>query len=362
MSLVALTNGLDGSRVANAVPRRSAGSVRRAAAARAYSAPAGAARAAVGPRGVPLPVSRSRTGRPCANSRRPTRRSRRWPCSGSCPTRSWSATAGRATAATRTWPSRAGVPTRTRTTPVSSAILKDVTSGRVWSAAHQPVCAPADWYRAVLATDRVTFHRADGAIETRTEIAIVPAGLGRSAARNGDQQCSETREVELTSYGEVVLAPPDAERAHPAFANLFVETELHAWCNAITATRRPRSATERSLVCVHVVATGKERVGAVSCETDRARFLGRGRSTRDPLALDRDGALSEPRAPCSIRFSRCARAYVWTPASPPVVAFTTLIAETRERPSRWPTATTIRTRHSVRSIWPGPPRRSNCAS
>jgi len=33
------------------------------------------------------------------------------------------------------------------------------------------------------------------------------------------------REVELTSYGEVVLADPDADRAHPAFQNLFVETE-----------------------------------------------------------------------------------------------------------------------------------------
>jgi cyclic beta-1,2-glucan synthetase len=52
--------------------------------------------------------------------------------------------------------------------------VKDVTAGATWSAAHQPVCARADWYRALLATDRVTFHRADGDIETRTEIAVVP--------------------------------------------------------------------------------------------------------------------------------------------------------------------------------------------
>src|ERR671918_1683336 len=53
--------------------------------------------------------------------------------------------------------------------------LRDVGDGRVWSAGHQPVCAPADRYRAFLATDRVTIHRADGLIETRTEIAAVPA-------------------------------------------------------------------------------------------------------------------------------------------------------------------------------------------
>ncbi|HUF77084.1 MAG TPA: glucoamylase family protein, partial [Longimicrobiales bacterium] len=52
--------------------------------------------------------------------------------------------------------------------------LRDIASGRVWSSAHQPTCAPADAYQALLAADRVTFHRVDGEVETRTEIAAVP--------------------------------------------------------------------------------------------------------------------------------------------------------------------------------------------
>jgi cyclic beta-1,2-glucan synthetase len=170
--------------------------------------------------------------------------------------------------------------------------LKDLSTGRVWSAAHQPVCAPADWYSAFLATDRVTFHRADGEIETRTEIAIVPEDSAEVRRVTVTNNSDETREIELTSYGEIVLAPPEADRAHPAFGNLFVETEWHDWCTAITATRRPRSAKEQPLWCVHVVDTGRERVGPVTYETDRSRFLGRGRSTRDPLVLEADGALS----------------------------------------------------------------------
>ena len=136
--------------------------------------------------------------------------------------------------------------------------VKDVTRQRIWSAAHQPVCAPPDSYQALLATDRVTFDRTDGGIETRTEIAVVPqdsAEVRRVTVTNGS---TERREIELTSYGEVVLAPPNADRAHPAFANLFVETEWHEWCSAVTATRRPRSAQERRLWCAHVVATGAE--------------------------------------------------------------------------------------------------------
>ena len=140
------------------------------------------------------------------------------------------------------------------------------------------------------------------------------------------------REIELTSYGEIVLAPPDADRAHPAFANLFVETEWHDWCTAITATRRPRSAKEPTLWCVHVVDAGPDRVGPVTCETDRARFLGRGRSTRasgrarpstGPLS-GTTGAVLDP------VFALRARVRL-EPRQSASVAFTTLVATTRER-------------------------------
>ena len=139
--------------------------------------------------------------------------------------------------------------------------VKDVSSGRVWSAAHQPVCAPADWYNAFLATDRVTFHRADGDIETRTEIAVVPQDSAEVRRITVTNNSESSREIELTSYGEIVLSPPEADRAHPAFGNLFVETEWHGWANAITATRRPRSSTEKPLWVVHVVDGGRDRVG-----------------------------------------------------------------------------------------------------
>ena len=134
----------------------------------------------------------------------------------------------------------------------------------------------ADWYNAFIATDRITFHRADGDIETRTEIAVVPEDSAEVRRVTLTNNSDETREIELTSYGEIVLAPPEADRSHPAFGNLFVETEWHDWCTRITATRRPRSSKEQPLWCVHVVDTGKHRVGPVTYETDRARFLGRG--------------------------------------------------------------------------------------
>jgi cyclic beta-1,2-glucan synthetase len=205
--------------------------------------------------------------------------------------------------------------------------VKDVTSGRLWSTAHQPVCAPADAYRAVLAADRVSFQRRDDGIETHTEIAVVPEDAAEIRRVTLTNHSNEPRILELTSYGEIVLAPPDADRAHPAFSNLFVETEWHEWCSAITAVRRPRSAKERTLVCVHVVASDAPDV---SYETDRARFVGRGRSTRDPAALERDGLLDGSTGAVLDPIFALRVRVALQPGQSAQVAFTTLVAETRD--------------------------------
>ena len=80
-----------------------------------------------------------------------------------------------------------------------------------------------------------------------------------------------SREIELTSYGEIVLGPVEADRAHPAFANLFVETEWHEWCTAITATRRPRSAgsarTYAANEKLNIGVIGLAGVGAIDART-----------------------------------------------------------------------------------------------
>ena len=152
--------------------------------------------------------------------------------------------------------------------------LKDLGTGRVWSSAFQPIAAEPDSYQAALATDRIIFHRVDGPFETRTEVTVVPDDSAEVRRVTVTNNGGRPGEVELTSYGEWVLAPPDADRAHPAFGNLFVETEWHAWCQALTARRRPRSEDEPQLWGVHVVALSEAAAGGVSFETDRARFLG----------------------------------------------------------------------------------------
>ena len=208
--------------------------------------------------------------------------------------------------------------------------LKDVTSGDVWSAAHQPVRAKAMSYSVLFAPDRAVFSRTDHGIETRTEVVVVPRERTEIRRVTLTNRSRSEREIELTSYGEIVLTTAGADRAHPAFQNLFVETEwVESQC-AVLASRRPRSSTEHRPWCAHVVAIGADSVAKVSCETDRARFIGRGRDTRAPLALDTAGPLSntagavlDPIAALRVRVKL-------GPGRSATVAFSTIATDSRD--------------------------------
>ncbi|MCC7053405.1 MAG: hypothetical protein IT355_09060 [Gemmatimonadaceae bacterium] len=207
--------------------------------------------------------------------------------------------------------------------------VHDLTTGTTWSTAQQPVGHPADSSHAWLASDRVTLRRMDGDIETRTEITVVPADSAEVRRVTLTNFGREGRDIELTSYAEVVMNTQASDAAHPAFSNLFMETEWHGWCTALTAARRPRSHAEVPLWCVHVVDAGRERIGEVSCETDRARFIGRGRTLRAPAAMAARGPLPGTTGPVlDPILSLRTRVHV-APGQSVSVAFTTLVATTR---------------------------------
>jgi cellobiose phosphorylase len=206
--------------------------------------------------------------------------------------------------------------------------VKDLTSRAVWSAAFQPTRATPDSYRATFAADRVEFARRDGPVETRTEIVVVASEHAEIRRVTLVNHSSVVRDLELTSYGEVVLCPADADRAHPAFQKLFVETEIVQ--GAVLASRRPRAAGETWPWCVHAVAGTSELVGDVTSETDRARFLGRGRTAQAPRALDRDGALSGTAGVVLDPIVSLRVTVRIEPGRSAMVAFTTAVAPTRD--------------------------------
>ncbi len=208
--------------------------------------------------------------------------------------------------------------------------IRDLTSGNLWSAVHQPLRREADEYEVVYSTDKAEFRRVDGVMETRLEIAVSPeshAEVRRLTLTNHD---SRPHDLELTSYVEIVMGPHAADLAHSAFGKLFLETEALLQGAALLCRRRPRSAEQRPVWGVHVVALDGPAAGALQFETDRVRFLGRGRTPENPAALDPGAALSGTTgAVLDPIFSLRCRVHVEAEASVQV-AFTTAAADSRE--------------------------------
>ena len=164
--------------------------------------------------------------------------------------------------------------------------LRDVSSGAVWSGAHQPTKAAAASYEAIFSDARAEFRVRKNDFDTHTEIVVSPEDdieLRRLRVTNRGRS---RRTIEITSYAEVVLAPALADALHPAFSKLFVQTELAQPLQAILCSRRPRSSTEAVPWMCHLMAVHDAHIDAISYETDRARFIGRGRSAADPLVMD----------------------------------------------------------------------------
>ena len=182
--------------------------------------------------------------------------------------------------------------TRRRDDPTSDAgahyiYLRDPWMRRVWSATYQPVCQEPDRFDATFDLDKITFRRRDIGIETQLEVTVSSEDdveVRRLTIANRDAQ---TREIEVTSYAEMAMARPEDDLAHPAFGKLFIETEVDPQSAGLLFSRRPRAADEAPLVGFHVLGVdGRRMGGAVEWETDRARFIGRGRTAADPIALD----------------------------------------------------------------------------
>ncbi|HEX6202945.1 MAG TPA: glucoamylase family protein, partial [Thermoanaerobaculia bacterium] len=164
--------------------------------------------------------------------------------------------------------------------------LRDVRSGVVWRPTYQSGAGESADYRVTFQPEKAVFRRREAGIATLLEIAVSTEDdveVRRLRITNHDDR---PREIEVTSYAEIVLAPPEDDLAHPSFVKLFVESEYLPDSAALLFRRRPRGADEDALWAVHVLALEGRPQGPVEWETDRARFLGRGRGAADPEALD----------------------------------------------------------------------------
>ena len=171
--------------------------------------------------------------------------------------------------------------------------IKDEQTGEWWTNGVQPSRHPPRSHAMDVTAGRVTLRRTDGDLETVTEICVAPEGDVELRRVTFINRSETPRALQLTTYTEVVLNTPEGDAGHPAFSKLFVQTVRTEDGAGLLAKRRPRSPNDSSLWLEHRLWCARKCVkGDAEVETDRARFIGRGRNLSRPRAMDAQSHLS----------------------------------------------------------------------
>ena len=153
--------------------------------------------------------------------------------------------------------------------------LRDTLTGEFWSGAPQPVLKVVKRQETIFSQGRAEFRHTHLGIDVHTEICVSPEDDVEIRRITLNNPGHFRRALEITGFFEVVLAPPAEEAAHPAFSSLFVQTEFMAHQSAVLCTRRARSEGEHPPWLFALLPAPPGEDGSVSCDTDRASFLGR---------------------------------------------------------------------------------------
>ncbi len=167
--------------------------------------------------------------------------------------------------------------------------LRDDVTGRAWSATPLPMLGGRETADVRFTEDRATYTRRVGGFTTELTYHLSPEADAMVRRLTITNRKRNPRKVTVSTYAELVLGQIADDDAHPAFSKMFVHTEFLADRGALIATRRRRSPGDPETWAGHLVVVDEGRMGKPVPESDRARFLGRGRTLRDPRML-RPGA------------------------------------------------------------------------
>ncbi|MFL0194789.1 GH36-type glycosyl hydrolase domain-containing protein [Clostridium sp. WILCCON 0269] len=209
--------------------------------------------------------------------------------------------------------------------------IKNINSNEYWSATFEPCKHEGEEYEVIFLPDKSEFKRKDGNLRTYTEVTVSQEDEGEVRRISITNSSDYKREVEITSYFEVTLAPYNADLVHPAFGNLFIETEFIQEPTCVIASRRPKTKDEERLWLMQTIAVEGKQVGSVQYETSRVNFIGRNRNLINPRAMDNDaqltksvGAVIDPIVSMRIRL-------LIEPGKTSKVAYSTIVTDSREK-------------------------------
>ncbi|NLS05800.1 protein ndvB [Rhizobium sp. P32RR-XVIII] len=174
----------------------------------------------------------------------------------------------------------------------SFIFLRDTATNEWWSATAEPKSVEGEKVNVLFADEKAEFTKVVGDLSSEVECIVTTEHDAEARRLTLFNMGSEDRFIEITSYMEPVIASDDVDNAHPAFARMFVKTEFGKRGDIIRAERQKRDPNEPNMSIAHLIVDGSGPARQTEFETDRRKFLGRGRSLADAAAFDPGATLS----------------------------------------------------------------------
>ncbi len=164
--------------------------------------------------------------------------------------------------------------------------LQDLNTGQLWSVSEQPALSPSQHRELQFAPHLANFLRTDNEITSQMQLVVSPEDDVEVRMLRISNRSPHPRRIRVASYAEVILSTQDADRRHPVFDEMFVESSFDARLGALAFERRPRSPSEQRVHLAHALLIDPPQPGDLLFQSDRELFLGRGGSIDAPEALD----------------------------------------------------------------------------
>ncbi len=169
--------------------------------------------------------------------------------------------------------------------------LRDVETSKWWSATPWLTRSGDEEATTFIYDHKAELFRRANGIETVLECIVAHESNAEGRRLTIRNRSDRERNIEVTTYGEIVLENADADLAHPAFSKMFVETTFVKQDGVILARRNQRESPDNAIHFAHMLADSLG-VDDLEGETDRRTFIGRGRSIADPGAMQPGIALA----------------------------------------------------------------------
>jgi cyclic beta-1,2-glucan synthetase len=201
--------------------------------------------------------------------------------------------------------------------------LQDEATGENWLLGKPQV----EGYRVESLPETLGFESTTGEVRSRVELMVAPNADVEIRSLKLTDESGTTRSLAITSLFEFGIADHNAQRAHPAFNQLFISTEGLPEFDGVLAHRRHRSDDEPHVFVAHILVNLTQPSKRAELGNDRTAFIGRVGNLAHPAGLDSPLELSVAIDPAAI-----VRQHVVLPAGGTVeLALLTIVADSRDK-------------------------------